>query len=266
MIPDFTTPFIRSYGSTLMILLGIAVGMEYARIRVVRESLSLKLTVSIAAVTLISAFLVSHVASVLVYSFEDFQQDWTMLIRFGSAGHSSYGGFLGAAIFGPLYIKLRKAPVWAYADNLVFGFILGWTFGRTGCFLAHDHKGTLTSFFLAVKFPDGSRHDLGLYEAILSALILMTMIVLERQRTWFHGFFIGLAMVLYAPGRFFLDFLRGQDLETLGDASDVRWAGLTPGHYGSVLLFLLGICVLAVRHKSGRQNTHPELRSKAVGP
>ena len=46
--------------------------------------------------------------------------------------------------------------------------------------------------------------------------------------------------MLYAPVRFGLDFLRATDL----DAADPRYFGLTPGHYGAIVLFVLGLLVL----------------------
>ena len=57
-----------------------------------------------------------------------------------------------------------------------------------------------------------------------------------------RGFFMALLPLIYAPVRFFLDFLR----ETPDHGGDVRYYGLTPGQYGSILFFLVGI-VIAVR-------------------
>jgi len=47
---------------------------------------------------------------------------------------------------------------------------------------------------------------------------------------------------LYAPLRFFLDFLR----EVPANGGDVRYAGLTPGQYASIAFTLVGVAV-AVR-------------------
>ena len=63
----------------------------------------------------------------------------------------------------------KPVPVMPYADSLAYGLATGWMFGRLGCFTAHDHPGIRTSFFLGVKYPEGTgfvtRFDLGLLEA-----------------------------------------------------------------------------------------------------
>jgi prolipoprotein diacylglyceryltransferase len=60
--------------------------------------------------------------------------------------------------------------------------------------------------------------------------------------------------VCYAPGRFLLDYLRTQD---------VRYLGLTPGQYGSVVLFLFGIIVLATMPGRSTTDIHDFTRSCA---
>ena len=121
----------------------------------------------------------------------------------------------------------------------MFGFPFAWTFGRLGCFTAHDHIGKASDFFLAVQFPGGSRHDLGLYEAIWTAGIA-SLFYAFRNRPVRPGFFLGLFSATYAPIRFVMDFLRNTDL----DQADVRWAGLTPAQYGMIVLTLVGIVLM----------------------
>ena len=242
----------------ILVVLGILAAIEFNRARAIRLGLSVKVTVDAGLVAVASGFLGAHLVHILAYNFPTFVENpETILPWYG--GFSSIGGFLGAAIGIPLFLKLKKVPAWAYADNLCIGFVLAWFLGRTGCFMAHDHKGELTDFFLAVDFPGGARHDLGLYEATFVLFLLVTFIYLDRRREWFHGFFTGLVMVLYAPVRFGLDFLRATDLEsTINRRSDIRLLGLTPAQYGAIGLLVLGILILTVRSKKGRQDTTDE--------
>jgi phosphatidylglycerol---prolipoprotein diacylglyceryl transferase len=55
-----------------------------------------------------------------------------------------------------------------------------------------------------------------------------------------RGFFLGLIPTLYAPVRFGFDFLRASS-EELGDHADPRYFGLTPGHYASLSLLVIGL-------------------------
>ena len=46
-----------------------------------------------------------------------------------------YGGFIGAAVAGIIYILWKKMPLWKTADVLAPSIALGSVFGRTGCLL-----------------------------------------------------------------------------------------------------------------------------------
>ncbi|HMI91609.1 MAG TPA: hypothetical protein VK509_09620 [Polyangiales bacterium] len=106
----------------------------------------------------------------------------------------------------------------------------------------HDHPGVVTDFLLAVGDYDGdgvARHDLGFYEVVWSAAMIPLVLYLARKpRPW--GFFMALVPMLYAPIRFALDFLR----EVPERGGDVRYLGLTPGHY-AVIMLLAGLAVAA---------------------
>jgi phosphatidylglycerol:prolipoprotein diacylglycerol transferase len=114
-----------------------------------------------------------------------------------------------------------------------------------GCFVVHDHPGKVTDFALAVSDyqfgapPFQPRHDLGLYEVIYSAAIIALFIWLERRSRRPVGFYCVLLPLAYAPVRFFLDFLRATPLE----GGDIRYAGLTPAQWSSILMVCIGLAV-----------------------
>lgn len=154
-------------------------------------------------------------------------------------GLSSFGGFLGGIIGGMIWRYRRKMSLIVVGDAIGFAFPLGWLFGRTGCFLIHDHPGIITDFPLAVdnyRMSGLARHDLGLYEAIFSLMVMVLFLFLARKKRP-QGFFLSLLPLLYSPIRFFLDFLR----ETPQWGGDARYLGFTPAQYGSILLFIIGL-------------------------
>ena len=58
-------------------------------------------------------------------------------------------------------------------------------FGRLGCTLVHDHVGSRSEFLLAIRFPDGARHDLGLYELLYTVAVLVPAVVRSTTtRPW----------------------------------------------------------------------------------
>ena len=161
-------------------------------------------------------------------------------LRVWHGGFSSLGGFVGSAVFGVWYLRRKQVDVWKYADAAAVGLPWGWMIGRIGCFLIHDHPGSLTDFMFAVQEPGVlgeqglGRHDLGLYDAVL-ALVIGVVVWFLRKRKMFDGGLMLIAIVLYAVPRFFLDFLRAEDLVL----SDARYFGLTPAQYGAIVAVML---------------------------
>lgn len=157
------------------------------------------------------------------------------ILKLWEGGMSVYGGFLGAILAVGIYLRKNKLNFWQYADAIIFGLPLGLFIGRLGCFLIHDHPGAKTDFFLGVNYPDGIRHDLGLYDSFLGLAIFLGFLVL-RKNNWRAGFYTATFSVAYGAARFFLDFLRAADI--LG--ADPRYFGLTLAQYLSLILVVFG--------------------------
>jgi len=69
-----------------------------------------------------------------------------------------------------------------------------------------------------------------------------------RNKKVRHSSFAILFCFLYAPVRFALDFFRSTDLPN----SDVRYSGLTPAQYGSLILLCAGTVLLLRLKKEER--------------
>ncbi len=179
-------------------------------------------------------FLTSRWASMLFYRPTDISLNPLEWLDVG-ASMSSYGGFYGALVCFLIYAKIKQLPPLAYADTFIIALTAGWFFGRLGCSLTHDHPGLPSQFMLAVQFPDGPRHDLGLYEWLYT-IGLNVWIWSVRHRPWPAGALTGWVCVAYAPARFLLDFLR---------VEDPTYLGLTLAQYASIGLLILGLGILA---------------------
>lgn len=255
LIPYFDIPLLELGPVVLdswavLVSVGFILGLEIARARGIKKGLDVRDIVDGAVFTVGMGFLVGHLVHVLAYNPQRLEAEGMAALYKVWTGFSSTGGFIGA-VFGSVlfYGVIRKRDYWAHADAIVFGFPVGWTFGRLGCFTAHDHIGSRSDFWLAVNFPDGARHDLGLYEALWTLVIAVAFFAL-RDRPVRNGFFLALFALLYAPIRFVLDFLRNQDMS----GADVRWAGLTPAQYGMVLMFVAaGAVLVRLRKGSGEE-------------
>src|SRR5262249_13818400 len=116
------------------------------------------------------------------------------------------------------------------------GVAPGWAVARLGCFAVHDHPGVLTDFFLAVKFPEGARHDLGLYDAPW-VFAITGILYAFRPGGVLQGRLLPFFGIRYAVVRFGFDFLRAYDLSY----RDARYGGLTPAQYACFGLVLYGL-------------------------
>ena len=219
----------------------VAVGILLAVPQVVRRGKQLGLdplqTSSMCTWIVVVGFVVSHVFDVVTYQPGALRQNPWLLVDI-TGGLSSFGGFLGALATLIGWAKVKKVSLLKVSDATAYGLATGWLFGRLGCFTAHDHPGAPTTFFLGVDYgehaPGGVRHDLGLYEAIFTAFLLLAFRLLIRKPRP-AGTYLTIACLAYGPVRFALDFLRVQD---------ARYLGLTPAQYGSLLVFAAGLVLL----------------------
>ena len=190
---------------------------------------------------LVTGFVISHWVSVLFYFPEDVAANPLVLIMIWN-GLSSVGGFFGATVGFSWYLRKQKQPYLVYLDMMTMGMLVGFTIGRLGCSLVHDHPGSIVdaSHLLAVgPWPDGQyRFDLGLLEFIfLVPLSLYFQFVFNWEKAR-PGLLAGLVLMLYSPYRFMLDGMR---------QSDARYLGLTPAHYATIVLFAAGIYLVFIR-------------------
>lgn len=159
-------------------------------------------------------------------------------------GLSSFGGLLGGILAAVLYFHRTGFSFRAYSDAFALAVAPGWAIARLGCFGVHDHPGVPSEFFLAVRFPGMSRHDLGLYDALVLFALTGVLFALRRR---FKGGLLPLLGLLYGASRFGLDFLRATDLPYV----DARYFGLTPAQFGCIGLMLYGLFELIRRAVSG---------------
>jgi phosphatidylglycerol:prolipoprotein diacylglycerol transferase len=259
MVPYFQLPVFHVLGVpvhpfTWLVGLGMLVCFFLAQRRV--RAVGLYAPVSAVALAWITAggFIGAHIFEVVAYYPERVLQNPLSLFEIWD-GISSFGGFIGGTIAFQIYCHRQGVWMLAYLDALVFGFAPGWIIARCGCFVSHDHLGLASDFFLAVAYPGGARHNLGLYEMLLAAAITLVLYLLPRRRR-FVGFYTALVLLLYAPSRFLLDFLR---------TGDRRYFGLTPAQYLSCVMLVLAVWLVLRGRARGLKEGEPEAASPA-GP
>ena len=222
---------VQAFG--VLAALGVATGVRATAWAARRRGLDPRPVLDFAIWGVLAGIAVAHLVHVGLYHPDEIRSPRRVLEFWD--GLSSFGGLAGGLAAAIVFFRKRGVPLSRYGDAFAVGMPTGWAIARIGCFLVHDHPGRLTRFPLAVDFPGGARHDLGLYEAVvLFAIAALLWRLWARHRL--DGKLLGLLAVLYGVARFLLDFLRASDVAY----ADARYAGLTPAQYGSILLVAWG--------------------------
>lgn len=196
---------------------------------------------------LVTGFVISHWVSVIFYFPARVEENPLVLLMIWN-GLSSVGGFFGALVGLFWYLNKTKQPKLVYVDMLLYGLIVGFTMGRLGCALVHDHPGSIVEAThpLAVG-PWGRtgvyRFDLGLLEFLYLVPIAIYIQFFYPIMTAKPGRLIGMMCLLYAPFRFVLDFMRQSEAE----GGDLRYLGLTTAHYATMMIFAAGVYLVFIR-------------------
>jgi phosphatidylglycerol:prolipoprotein diacylglycerol transferase len=252
VIPWFQIPPLR-IGPLTIEPFGVlaAAGVYLASLLLVRrareEGLDPAPLTSFATWALVGGVVGGHLVHLFLYHPEELRSGGILQVLKVWDGLSSTGGVLGGLASGALFFRRRHLSFARYGDVIALSVAPGWAVARLGCFAVHDHPGVRTGFPLAVAFPDGPRHDLGLYDALLLAAISLVLYGL-RRRGALRGSLLAVLALLYGAGRFALDFLRARDLPYV----DARYLGLTPAQYFCVALVIYGGgTILARRRRPG---------------
>ncbi len=215
-----------------LVATGYLVGTVVAARKAKERGLDPKVIWDLAFWLFIAAFVGSRLFHVLFYQPGYYLQHPLEAFDPRRPGYAIFGGFAACGLVFWAYVRKKKLDFMAYADTLAWGIPWGCGIGRIGCFLIHDHPGTLSDFALAVKYPDGhSRHDLGLYLSITGFTIGVLFLILARKPRG-PGFWFGMLMALDGIARLWLDFYR---------TVDIRYFGLTPTQWATFPLIATGV-------------------------
>src|SRR5215475_4560755 len=183
--------------------------------------------------------------------------NWPLVLRIWD-GISSYGGFIGGGIGFAIYVWWKRLPVRLFADITIVGLLPAFTIGRIACTMVSDHVGAAADpnawySFLAMDYPrklnlshlaetyPGTSEfirawNLGLLEFLylVPVCAIILYLAFRPSKRPPAGFLTVLTGMLYAPVRFFLDFLRPED-------SDPRYLALTFAQWSSIAAFCLAL-------------------------
>lgn len=214
-------------------------------------------------------------AAFVIAEWPSFARAPATIWRIDQGGLVFFGGFIAAVVAVGVFARRRRIRVWGLYDFASTSVPLAHAFGRLGCFLNGCCYGRICRGWPGVRYPAnvGSLHEsavwqdhfdaglveqwhshslpvhaVQLYEAALSLVLYVLLVVLYRRRHR-EGAVASVYLVGYATIRFVIETFRG-DWE-----HRVQWLGLSSAQWVSI-----GILVVAlvwggwnVYHKKGGQ-------------
>ena len=204
---------VYSYG--FMIALGIVAGMAYLLVEGKKEA---GLTLDQGNALFLLIFLAAVAGGKLFLFLEDpvrYAADPATLLT--GRGFVFYGSFLLAIPVMWWFFRKHKLPPFRMLDVMAVTTCLVHLFGRLGCFLAGCCYGRPTDTAWGIAFTDPAchadplntpLHPTQLMESAYIFLVMLLLLVMKRKRRFYGQLFL-MYLMLYAVGRFVLEYFRG---------------------------------------------------------
>ncbi|MFH1621296.1 MAG: prolipoprotein diacylglyceryl transferase family protein [Patescibacteria group bacterium] len=227
-------PF-RTWGT--LVALGFVVGAWISARRATKKGFDKKIVWEWSFWYLLIALIGARIFHVLFYNLSYYLEHSFEIIDPRQQGFAIFGAFIACALVTFWLVRKNNFDFLKISDVFIWGLPWGIFIGRLGCFLIHDHPGIASTFFLAVRYPDGiARHDLGLYLSLTGLIAGLIFLLLDRKSKP-DGTFLATYMLMEGLSRLWLDFYR---------IVDVRYFGLTPAQWLSFLLIGCSIWIFFI--------------------
>ena len=171
-------------------------------------------------------------------------QNWNIILRSGGV---LYGGLIVGFFLIFAYVRIMKLDLRDVSDILVPSIALFLVFGRLGCFFAGCCFGRVSAW--GVVMHGSTRIPVQLIESALHLYVLIEMLRLrpERERP---GILLPAYLAIYAVGRFFIEFLRGDAIRGVFVLSTSQWISLA-------ILLTLAVIYTVIKVKKRMRAAEP---------
>jgi len=178
-----------------------------------------------------------------------YKSDLTSILLINRGGLGIWGALIGAIAGLIIVAKFKKLNPLTVLDLASPSLLLGQTLGRFGNYINQEGFGPPTSLPWGVfieklnrpaKYQNFSHfHPTFFYEAALDAIFLIVILVFAKNKV-LKGQVFGLYLILYATGRFIVEFWR-IDTATIGS--------LKIAHLLSIFTILIGLLIFRTTKK-----------------
>lgn len=245
---------IYSYG--FLIAVGVVCGVAYLAIRGKKE---VGLTFDQANNLFLLIFIAALMGGKVFLFFENPSSYLEKPGRlFTGSGFVFYGSFLFAVPTMLWFFKKNKLPVYQMLDIMAIVTCLVHMFGRVGCFMAGCCHGKPTTSWFGVTFTDPAcqaeplntpLYPTQLMEAGFILLVMISLLAIWHRKQ-FHGQLFMLYLLLYALGRFVLEYFRGDEVRGFVIRDYVS-------HSQFIALVIFGVSLWVYQHWAKRNKIIP---------
>ncbi|MDO4276166.1 MAG: prolipoprotein diacylglyceryl transferase [Eubacteriales bacterium] len=252
---------ITIYG--ILIAVGMLLGIAFVVLEAKRSNENQDMYLDMVIISLIAAVAGARLYYVC-FSWNLYKGNILEIFNTRSGGMAIYGGLLGGLLAAALFCRIRKLPFWKMADTASMGILIGQIIGRWGNFFNRESFGEYTDSSLAMQLPLSAVrasevtsqmrenlitdngisyiqvHPVFLYESIW-CLVLLLFLMFWRRKKLFQGELIMEYLAGYGFGRFFIEWLRTDQLLFPGTKIAVSQI------VSAFLFFFFGIIVIVRR-------------------
>ncbi len=146
-----------------------------------------------------------------------------------------YGGLIGALISGVAVLKIKGVELSPYTDGAALALPLFHAFGRVGCFFSGCCYGKISDCGFIINGE--KRFPVQLLSAGLLLCLFFVLFGLFRKNI-FKGKLLYFYLGVYAVGRFFTEFLRGDEIR------GKIWIFSTSQFISIIILFIVSVLLI----------------------
>jgi len=241
---------VRSYGLVIALAVLLAMGVAYF---LARGTTYQKHVPNVIVYVLIGAIAGARFWEVFFFQGSYYAAHWTEIFAIWNGGLSIQGGLVGGFIAAALYTRMHRISFWEFADIMAPAIILGQSIGRIACLLNGDAFGSPTGSGFGLVYPPGTiAYDTYGSQPLWPAevwegqwdLLVFAILIALKNKKWPTGFLFLFYNILYALGRFMLEFLRGDTPRYAFHWTAAQWTS-----FGIILLSVLFIVYFYARSK-----------------
>lgn len=227
---------LRSWG--LMLLIGFLLGYWLAVKRASRYGVPKSMLLDLALYLLLAGIIGGRLVYVLL-NLPFYVSNPIQILAIWNGGLSFYGSLGAGVLTTLLFCRRRGIGFLQIADLITPSLVLGYAFGRIGCFLNGCCYGVPTTLPWGVKFPGvffgEPVHPVQLYASAANFLFMFLLLWFDKEKKKVTGQTFSLYMMLYALYRILAEILRK------GATAQILFDGMTQAQVASIILFFIGV-------------------------